>query len=204
MPRGNAELNTTSNPYNMIDFIIRQSLLGINTCEPVEVVAINGDFVDVKPLVYQIDGENNSVEQRVIYSLPFIRLQSGENGILINPQVGDLGLALYCQRDISAIKKAKKASIPSSKRVFNKGDGVFIGGLGNINKAPTRFIEFTNNGVIITGNNSITLNGDVSINGDLTVSGNSSASDHISGGISGKLHVHGGVEGGDGVTDLPE
>lgn len=210
MTKGNAKLNTNTNTFNALSFVIQQTLWGVNTCEPVKVIAVSNGFVDVEPLVYSVNGDGDTIPTSNIYSLPYVRLQSGNNGIIIDPQVGDIGLAVYCQRDITGVKSAKQKTIPFSKRKFNKADGVFIGGLANINQMPTRLIQFTDDGIVITGENKVTINaetvinGNTSINGDLSVTGNSTASDHISGGISGKLHIHGGVTGGNAKTNVPE
>ena len=47
----------------------------------------------------------------------------------------------------------------------------------------------------------VTVNGDATINGSLTVTGNSSASDHLSSGVSGRLHVH--TSAGSGSPSSP-
>lgn len=214
MPKGNAKLNTATNMFNAQSFLINQALLGVNTAEPVVVTAVSNGFVDVKQMVNNVDGDGNSIESQEIYSLPFIRLQAGNSGIIIDPKVGDIGLAVYCQRDITSFKSSKKSALPNTKRFMDKADGVFIGGLGNINSTPQRLIQFTDDGIIITGLNNVTINGTTTINGDTTingntnisgnttiggdntVSGNVTASDCISGGISGKGHTHTDSMGG--------
>ena len=69
----------------------------------------------------------------------------------------------------------------------------------NINKTLTAEIKES---ATVTCPNS-TVNGNVSINGNLSVSGTSTAADHLSGGISGKSHKHGGVQSGSSATSTP-
>ena len=51
---------------------------------------------------------------------------------------------------------------------------------------------------------SIEISANVKINGELEVTGTSTASDHISDGISGKNHLHGEVQSGNSKTGVPE
>lgn len=46
--------------------------------------------------------------------------------------------------------------------------------------------------------------GDINLDGNLVVTGTSTAADHISDGISGKSHTHGGVQTGSGSTGVPQ
>lgn len=193
--KGNAQLNTSSSPFNSMDFFVNQKLLSVNTCELVKVVAVEGMFVDVVPMVLGTDGEGNAVDVGTIYHLPFLRVLGGENGIIINPKVNDIGLVCYCQRDISKVIASGVQSIPNTVRVLDSQDGIYVCTVASLNNAPTRFIEFTDSGIVITGNSSVTINGDVTVNGKITATGDVSG-----GGISLMNHIHGGVTTGSGNT----
>ena len=69
-------------------------------------------------------------------------------------------------------------------------------------------VEIPSQNIVIDGNTEwngdITINGNVNINGDLVVSGTSTASDHLSSGISGKSHVHSGITVGGDDTKVPK
>ena len=111
----------------------------------------------IKPLTMLIDAQNNAYERGVINNVPFFRLQGGINGIICDPQVGDIGLAVFCERDISMVKRNKVQSPPSSKRQYDLNDAVYIGGF--LNNTPQQYIQFTDIGI------NIKTIGDVNING---------------------------------------
>ena len=79
MSRGYEELNTSFNMVNALDFFVDQKLKGVFTCDLVRVIAVNGTKVDVMPLVYQVDGNNEIVKQEPIYDIPYTRQQAGDN-----------------------------------------------------------------------------------------------------------------------------
>ena len=131
--------------YNELQFVIRQRLADIQTALPVEIVAVKDGFVDVKPIVQQLSADGSVIDHGVIYNIPYFRLQGGVNGIIIDPAVGDIGLCVFCSRDISGVKNARKNAPPSSRRMHSFSDGVYIGGI--LNDAPTRKIVFDDSGI---------------------------------------------------------
>lgn len=211
--KGNRKLNSSIGEFNTLSFLIEQQIKGINTCELVRVVAVNQDStVDVLPLLNQIDGNEQAIAQSTLYNIPFSRLQAGQNGLIIDPEIGDIGLCCYCQRDISSIKTSKKQSNPLSKRYFSPSDGIYVASIASLNNTPTRFIHFKQDGIEINGienvtvnatnttiNSTSTLNGDLTVNGQITATG-----DILSGAISLITHVHGGVTSGDKTTGVPQ
>ncbi len=114
-------------------------------------------FVDVKPMVHMLDGAGNIHELGTQYHVPYFRLQGGSNAVIIDPQVGDIGICAFASRDISAVKRNKKASAPSSRRQFDCSDGLYIGGV--LNGAPSQFIHFMSNGIKVFSPQKITLDG---------------------------------------------
>lgn len=211
--KGKKKLNSASNEFNALSFLIEQRIKGINTCELVRVVAVNPDKnLDVQPLLNQIDGLEQAVPQSPIYQIPYVRIQAGTNGILIEPQVGDIGLCAYCQRDISSIKTLKGQANPLSDRYFSPSDGIYICSIASLNQEPTRFIHFKQDGIEINGNGQVTVNANeaiincpCSINGDLTIDGEVTATGDVKAGtISLLTHVHGGVTPGDKTTGAPQ
>lgn len=131
--------------YNELQFVIRQRLADIQTALPVEIVAVKDGFVDVKPIVQQLSADGSVIDHGVIYNIPYFRLQGGVNGIIIDPAVGDIGLCVFCSRDISGVKNARKNAPPSSRRMHSFSDGIYIGGI--LNDAPTRKIVFDDSGI---------------------------------------------------------
>lgn len=148
---GSAGANAAYSEYNTIQFLIRQFMNTVRTAGLVKVVACtNTDnvaavgFVDVVPLVNLMDGQNNGAPHATFYNLPYFRLQGGPNAIIMDPQVGDIGLAAFCDRDITTVKKTKKAANPNTPRRFNMSDGIYFGGV--LNAVPTQYVRFTQDG----------------------------------------------------------
>jgi hypothetical protein len=179
--------------FNQFAFVIDQKLAKLNTCALVKVTRVTGagvaltGFVDCMPLVSLIDGKGNAYDNPELHNVPYFRVQGGTNAVIVDPEVGDIGLVCYASRDISGVKNALKAGPPSSARQFDLGDALYFGGFRNA--APTRYIQFTSSGIKIHGVGSadtitlenignvnvnastkMTVNCDTQINGNLTVS----------------------------------
>jgi len=81
----------------------------------------------------------------------------------LDPKVGDIGIALFADRDISTVTATKKQATPGSRRKFDMADGLYIGGV--LNGVPVQWIEFSEAGINITSPTAISLNApDVNIN----------------------------------------
>lgn len=98
--------------------------------------------VDVLPLVHQVDGRGQPTEHETVYGLCYFRLQGGKNAILCDPEVGDIGLAVICDKDISAVKAKEDVANPGSNRRGNLADGIYFGiCLGPVPEQYVRFFE---------------------------------------------------------------
>lgn len=104
-------------------------------------------FVDVTPLVNQLDSQGNPTPHVTIYNVPYCRLQGGANAIIIDPEKGDIGLCVFASRDISKVKSTKKQANPGSFRQYNFADGLYIGGV--LNATPAQYIQFSSTGIKI-------------------------------------------------------
>lgn len=205
--------------FNAMSFVIAQMMGRINVAAVVRVMAVDdpggedaAGTVDVQPMVNQLDGLLHMVPHGTIFQLPYIRVQGGTNAFVIVPQVGDLGLAIFADRDISTVKTTKDQANPGSLRRFDMADGIYLGGM--LNGAPTRFIRIDETGVTITGVESVTVNGeDVTVNasssatvvsptitldGDTTVTGNLNVDGDAN--VGGDMGVDGDVDAGGDVT----
>lgn len=159
---GAADATSGGSPYNEQLFLIRQVLAEISTAKLVQVLAVTnaGDlspvgFVDVQPLVNQTDGDDNAVPHGTVHNLPYFRLQGGTDAVIIDPKVGDIGIAVIADRDISAVKSTKAQANPGSKRKFDAADGLYIGGV--LNGVPQQYVRFSAAGIGITSPTKITL-----------------------------------------------
>jgi hypothetical protein len=165
--------------YNVLQFLIRQALAEVRTAIPVVVKAVTTaggvspiGTVDATPLVNILDGNANATKHIAIFGLPYFRLQGGANAVTMDPAVGDMGLAVVSDRDISAVKKALKQSPPGSGRRFDLADATYFGCTMS-GSAPTQYVQFTPTGInIVSASGGINLNGTIiDKNGNLQLAG---------------------------------
>lgn len=191
--------------FNQIDFVVRQVLSGAATAMLVLVKAVNNTgelapvgLVDVQPMVAQLDGKGQATPHGTINNVPYFRLQGGVNAVIIDPAVGDIGLAVFASHDISSVKKNKAPSNPGSRRRFDWSDGLYLGGF--LNGTPTRYIRFDSDGnVWIKPATKVTVEGDLHVTGTGTFDVDATAD-----GVSLLNHTHGGVQTGSGHTAAPD
>lgn len=143
---------STWGEYNNIIFAVQQALNRLQTATLVRVDACTNDgdvspvgFVDVTPLVNQIDGKGNPTPHITIFGIPYLRIQGGTNAIIIDPQPGDIGVAVFASRDISNVKTTKAQANPGSFRSFEFEDGMYLGGM--LNGTPEQYIQFSASGI---------------------------------------------------------
>lgn len=156
---GFTDPTTTQGEWNKLRFAIQQELSELNTNLPVQVMSVTGvgvspvGFVSLKILVDQVTGNDMTIPHGEIANVPYVRLQGGSNAVIIDPQVGDIGMALFCSRDISAVKNARQSAPPGSRRMYSFSDCAYLG--GTLNGAPTQYIQFTEGGIIIHSPSSV-------------------------------------------------
>lgn len=224
--RGIKDIYSGTDPYNALNFIIQNAVDSVAVAIPVKVVAVNAGgsgsatgYVDVLPLVTYVSGAGEAIQPVTLYHLPYSRLQGGIAAIVIDPVVGDIGLAVFAHSDTSTVTQGtSEPQQPGSKRHHSQSDGFYIGGF--LNQAPSCFLELKqDNTAILTAPSTvmvnspdITLNGNTTVNGDFAVVGGNSTmtgslttqGDVVSGGISVQGHVHSGVESGPSNTGGPQ
>jgi hypothetical protein len=152
--------------YERLQYMVRNVLSGVRTSLPVVIKSVTNSggvspigYVDIQPLVSQVAGNGQVFDHGTIYNVPYMRVQGGANAIIIDPQVGDIGIALFCDRDISAVKDAKKPSAPSSKRKHDMSDAIYMGSI--ITSAPTQYIQFNDAGITINSPNAVNITANV-------------------------------------------
>lgn len=189
---GAANQATGADDTNVQSFLIWQILRKISGAKLVQVMAVTNSgsvspvgFVDVQPLVNQLDGWNNATPHGTIYHLPYFRLQGGANAVIIDPQVGDIGVAVVEDRDISSVKVNKAQANPGSKRIFDIADGLYLGGF--LNGAPQQYVQFSAAGVSVVSPTKVTLQAPlVEVDASTSFTVNSPQS-----GFSGTVIIHG-------------
>ncbi|HIE4429972.1 TPA: oxidoreductase [Burkholderia multivorans] len=235
--RGSQRPTSGTSRFNEQSFLVWQILRTIAGARLVEVKAVTNaggvspvGFVDVLPLVNQLDGSDNAMPHGVIHNLPYFRLQGGANAVIIDPQVGDIGVAVVEDRDISSVKVNRGPANPGSKRIFDMADGLYLGGF--LNGAPTQYVQFSGSGITISSPTKVTISAPnvevdasagcainsptITLNGNLSQGGGSYAgTSTFNGNVAttgtltnngknvGSTHTHGGVQPGSGNTGAP-
>lgn len=145
-----------------INYLLTAALSGLRTAMPVKVVAVTNDgglspigTVDIQPLVSAVDGSGKTWPHGIIHNVPYMRIQGGANGIILDPAVGDVGIASVCDRDISTVKSTGKVSAPGSNRKNDMSDMVYL--MSIIGAAPTQYVEFNSTGITIHSPNKVII-----------------------------------------------
>lgn len=201
--QGQASATSGGSEYNALAFLVQQLVGRLNTATLVKVLACTNaggvapsGTVDIQLLVNQVDGSGNAVANAQVFTVPYFRLQGGANAIIVDPQPGDIGIAVFADHDVSRVKATKAAANPGSRRRFALGDALYLGGL--LNGTPTQYVQFIGSDmhvtsttgkivltdkagstVVMNGDHSatmtfstgLTVNADVTVNGWVTASG---------------------------------
>lgn len=199
--QGVADDYVRNSPYNELDFIIRMILNNdVATATPVKVLAVEGGgaenpvgYVDVLPLISAMDAQGNTIDPVAIYHLPYHRYQGGRAAIVVDPEPGDIGLAMFAKQDASNLGTGTENPVqPGSFRSFDMADGFYYGGF--LNEAPSVYIELKqDNSIVITASAGVTVKAPT-----VTVP----TGDVIASGVSLKNHVHTNA-GGSGNSGPP-
>ena len=202
--------STASDKLESLKFIIARELNNVNTVTLGKVLKCTNNgalslvgYVDIQPMVNQMDSKDQGLAQPILYNVPYLRIQGGSNAVIIDPKAGDIGICLFTSRDISSIKNTRKQGNPASLRTFSLSDGLYLGGI--LNAQPDQYVRFSDSGIELVSPTKVTitspsmvLNGPVTLNGSMTASGDVTAS-----GISLKNHKHSGVTAGGSQTGTP-
>jgi len=161
---GNGQLKpqSTWGEFNNIAFMVQQAIGKMQTATLVRIEACTNagadspvGYVDVTPLINQIDNQGSPTPHVTIHNLPYLRLQGGANAIIMDPQKGDVGVAVFASRDISKVKATKKQGNPGSFRQYSFADGMYLGGM--LNGIPSQYVQFSTAGITIHSPTAIVL-----------------------------------------------
>lgn len=174
---GQQDPTTHGSEFNSSSFLINQMLAKLQTTTLVQIVSVTNaggvtpvGFVDVHPLVNQMSGDRKATPHGVIHNIPYFRLQGGGNAVILDPQVGDIGMCGFCSRDISSVKAAKAQGNPGSFRTFDWADGLYFGGM--LNGAPTQYVQFSTAGITLHSPTAVTIDAPITtVTGDFMVLG---------------------------------
>ena len=193
--KGNKRATSGSTQFNAMEFLIRNVILGlVNTAIPVIVTAVDAGgsdapagYVTVKPLVCQVDGFGETLDPAELFRVPYARVQGGIAALVIDPVVGDVGLAVFAKSDCSGIAQMQSKPVqPGSFRKYSMSDGFYFGGF--LSRAPSVYVEVKQDqSIVITAASGVTVNAPT-----VTVP----SGDVIASGISLVHHIHTGDSGG--------
>lgn len=225
IPSGAQQASSTWGDYNNIMFAVQQALGKMQTATLVRIEACTNEgalspvgFVDVTPLVNQLDAAGVPTPHTTIFNVPYLRVQGGTSAIIIDPVVGDIGMCAFASRDISKIKSTKEQGNPGSFRQFSFSDGMYLGGM--LNGEPEQYVMFNADGIkiysptlisleapsITMGADTIEMNATesvsitsptVDIDGNLSVTGDVDVDSNIHAG--GDINVDGDINAGGDV-----
>ena len=221
-----------ANQTTRMTFMMRRFMDSVRTATIVRVLAVTNDggvspvgAVDVQPLVQQTDGDGNVIALPPVYGVPYMRIQGGTDAVILDPKVGDLGIALFGDRDLSTVVSTKNMGPPGSRRRNSLADALYIGGL--LNGTPVQYVQFTTDGITVKSPTKVTIEApniqanastqfkvvspDIQLDGAVHVTGaqtNDStivATGDVTGnGTSLHTHKHTGVTTGGGVSGPPQ
>lgn len=142
--------------YDKVISQFNSLITNVNTAMPCKVVAIEKQeqrgvnivgFVDIQLMIEQTNGQKKGNETAIICNVPYIRIQGGTNAVIIDPEINDLGVAIFSSRDITNFKEARRQTPPATWRKFSISDAIYIGGIRN--QKPVQYIHFRNDGIEI-------------------------------------------------------
>lgn len=165
-----SDITSDNSPYTALQLLLDQytsdmqtaAIVRVVSCTSSGAVAIAGT-VNVLPLVALVDGALKTYPHGVVNNLLYWRMQAGSFAIIADPVAGDIGLAVFANRDTTHVRAAKAPAPPGSSRRFSWSDGIYLGGI--LNAAPTNFIQVQGNNVTVTCTGTLNLNGTLLING---------------------------------------
>lgn len=190
----NATAAQITTEVGRLQLLIRSMLAGMRTAIPVQVISCTNSggvsaigTVTVQPLVSAVDGSGTVWAHGQISGVPYMRIQGGANAVIIDPQPGDIGIAVVCDRDISGVIAAQGPAAPGSNRRSDLSDMVYLQSI--IGAAPTQYIEFNSSGITINGT-ALNINCPVNFGSTMKHGGH----------VIDSTHTHSGVTTGPGTT----
>lgn len=144
-PKLSAPFETQFHKGRLDQWIIQNLIRQIHTAELVKVLAVyptedKVGFVDVQPLVQERTTRDVVLEQSPIFKVPFARVQGGKSALIIDPVIGDIGLAIFAQRDITNVIATGEQGAAPTDRAYSSADGLYLGGF--LNMDATQFLQF--------------------------------------------------------------
>lgn len=196
----------------IISEYFRLFMLDMNFALPAVVESVNPSkqTVDVRPTLMKRYSDGRNVQRSIIKNVQFQFPRGGDSYVTLPIKPGDEGILIFAGRDISSWKISGGTQPLHSTRMLDYNDAIFIPGVSSFPKSVSGYdpdnITIVKNGKKITVKDGVLDAPDYHINCKSILSTGliTSETDVIAGGISGKTHVHGGVQGGPSDTGVPK
>jgi hypothetical protein len=150
--QGFLDQSTTASEYNSFFFKVMGILAQNNFNVVVEVMAVQSagelalaGVIDVRPLVNQYRPDGVAIPHETIHGVSYLRMQGGTDAVIMDPVVGDKGIMMCADKDISSVKANRGVANPGSFREHDYADGVYMGGF--LNAVPTQYVRFSSSGI---------------------------------------------------------
>lgn len=161
---GQQSITTTDNDYNTLSFVFWMLMQKVQTSTLVKVISCTNQGglspvgrVTVQPCVNQMTGVRQAVPHGQIFNCLYSRISGGRNAVIMDPEVGDLGLMVFCSRDITNVIANVGPANPGSFRMFDWADGVFTMNVP-VGITPNQYIRFSDtDGIVMSSPTKITL-----------------------------------------------
>lgn len=143
----------TADPGAAALFMIRRALAKVRTTTLAQVQKVTNSggvepvgTLTILILVQQSDAAGNLIQAGTVYDVPYARLSGGKNAIIMDPQVGDIGIVGFGDRDLSKVLAAKGVAGPGSARRHHWSDALWISTLP-LGVTPDQYIQFNADGI---------------------------------------------------------
>jgi hypothetical protein len=210
---GQQDTGTTADDYNTLAFVFWSLMANVQTATIVKVISCTNDGglspvgrVTVQPCVNQMTGNRQAVPHGEIFNCLYSRMSGGDSALIMDPKEGDLGLMVFCSRDLTQVIANQGPANPGSFRKFDWPDGVFTMNVP-LGKTPTQYVRFSDtDGIEVVSPVKVKLSAPViDIEATTSITINSPSNDIKGNGtkIDGKTflpHEHSGVTTGGGNT----
>lgn len=203
------QLNKAYTP-TQADTILEYNIkLEINTMIIVQVLAFypSTQTVDVQPVIQGIVRDNNGTKTTTtvigeeitvsdytlppVLGVPICYARAGQAMITIPIQVGDTGMLIISQRDLTNWKQNGGIATQGGNQLFDINDGVFVPFVPNMTNKISDYsasnleIRFGNDKISMSGNGTIDITGNLTVSGTVT-----GTTDVVAGTIAMKGHKH--------------
>ena len=125
-PVWDPDISYDRNWAQLLRFVAEQSLKSVKTALPGEVIAVDGNRVDVQPLIDMLIDDGTSMPRAPILNVPVLRPGGGGWTIHAPIAVGDQVLVVFCHRDIGGWQFTGQQGAPPSDRIMSETDAIAL------------------------------------------------------------------------------